>query len=162
MKGRERCHHASVFPPELRDEIFLHELGNVLNGLQGAAERLRCASPDPEFDRWLRAIEHSSRQITRLADAFLGDASRRQASPKASDSHDGIELIEQLKALYPEVKVLVSSMHDEKTYAVRAFYRRNVHSPMFFPGKEGYLLFADRNSNEPQIVGEPGARAGGR
>jgi hypothetical protein len=47
---------------------------------------------------------------------------------------------------------------DEKTYAVRAFYRRNVHSPMFFPGKEGYLLFADLNSNEPQIVGEPGSR----
>jgi outer membrane protein assembly factor BamB len=50
-------------------------------------------------------------------------------------------------------------VHDEKkTFAVRAFYRRNVHSPMFFPGREGYLLFADRNTNEPQIVGEEGAR----
>ena len=29
---------------------------------------------------------------------------------------------------------------------------------MFFPAKEGYLLYADRNDNEPQIVGEPGAR----
>jgi hypothetical protein len=29
---------------------------------------------------------------------------------------------------------------------------------MFFPGEEGYLLFADLNSNEPQIVGEPGWR----
>ena len=47
---------------------------------------------------------------------------------------------------------------DEKTYAVRAFYRRNVHSLMFFPGKEGYLLFADYNTNEPQIVGEAGSR----
>ena len=47
---------------------------------------------------------------------------------------------------------------DERTYALRVFYRRNVHSPMFFPGKEGYLVFADLNSNEPQIVGEPGAR----
>ena len=47
---------------------------------------------------------------------------------------------------------------EEKTYAVRTFYRRNVHSPMFFPGKEGYLLFADENTNEPQIVGEPGWR----
>jgi outer membrane protein assembly factor BamB len=46
----------------------------------------------------------------------------------------------------------------EKTFAVRVFYRRNVHSPMFFPGKEGYLLFADRNGNEPQIVGERGAK----
>ena len=47
---------------------------------------------------------------------------------------------------------------DKKTYAVRVFHRRNVHSPMFFPGKEGYLLFADLNTNEPQIVGEPGWR----
>jgi len=47
---------------------------------------------------------------------------------------------------------------DEKTYAVRVFYRRNVHSLMFFPGKEGYLLFADLNTNEPQIVGEEGSR----
>ena len=47
---------------------------------------------------------------------------------------------------------------DQRTYALRVFYRRNVHSTMFFPGKEGYLLFADLNSNEPQIVGEPGAR----
>ncbi len=47
---------------------------------------------------------------------------------------------------------------DKNTYAVRVFYRRNVHSPMFFPGKEGYLLFADANTTEPQIVGEPGSK----
>jgi len=47
---------------------------------------------------------------------------------------------------------------NEKTYAVRVFYRRNVHSTMFFPGKEGYLLFADFNTTEPQIVGEKGWR----
>ncbi|MHC4585565.1 MAG: outer membrane protein assembly factor BamB family protein [Planctomycetota bacterium] len=47
---------------------------------------------------------------------------------------------------------------DEKTYAVRVFYRRNVHSPMFFPGREGYLLFADFNTTEPQLVGEEGWR----
>jgi len=46
----------------------------------------------------------------------------------------------------------------EATYAVKVFYRRNVHSGFFFPGKEGYLLFADKNSTEPQIVGEEGAR----
>jgi hypothetical protein len=47
---------------------------------------------------------------------------------------------------------------DQTTYAVSVFYRRNVHTTMFFPGREGYLLFADRNGNEPQIVGEPGSR----
>jgi len=29
---------------------------------------------------------------------------------------------------------------------------------MFFPAQEGYLLFADLNTNEPQIVGEQGSR----
>jgi hypothetical protein len=47
---------------------------------------------------------------------------------------------------------------DQKTYAVRVFYRRNVHSPMFFPETEGYMIFADLNTNEPQIVGERGSR----
>jgi hypothetical protein len=47
---------------------------------------------------------------------------------------------------------------DERTYAVHVFYRRNVHSTMFFPEKEGYLLYSDLNTTEPQIVGEPGAR----
>jgi len=47
---------------------------------------------------------------------------------------------------------------DDQTYALRVFYRRNVHSPMFFPGKEGYLLFADKNSTEPQILGDAGSR----
>lgn len=47
---------------------------------------------------------------------------------------------------------------DQNTYAVSVFYRRNVHSTMFFPEKEGYLLFADKNTTEPQIVGEAGAR----
>jgi DNA-binding NarL/FixJ family response regulator len=36
------------------------------------------------------------------------------------EGESGIELIEKIKALYPEVKVLVSSMHDEKTYASRS------------------------------------------
>jgi len=46
---------------------------------------------------------------------------------------------------------------DEKaTYAVKCFTRRNCHSPMFFPGKEGYLLFSDDNDNEPVLVDKEG------
>ena len=47
---------------------------------------------------------------------------------------------------------------ERNTYAVKVFHRRNVHSTMFFPAKEGYLLFADKNTTEPQIVGEEGSR----
>ncbi len=36
------------------------------------------------------------------------------------DGDNGIVLIGQIRALYPEVKTLVSSMHDEKTFAGRA------------------------------------------
>lgn len=49
-------------------------------------------------------------------------------------------------------------MDGHHTFGVKVFYRRNTHSPMFFPGREGYLVFADKNSTEPQIVGEAGAR----
>ena len=45
---------------------------------------------------------------------------------------------------------------DKWTYGVKVFTRRNRHSPMFFPGNEGYLLFADDNSNEPALVDENG------
>ena len=37
------------------------------------------------------------------------------------------------------------------TYGVKVYTRRNVHSPMFFPATEGYLLFADDNDNEPLL-----------
>jgi hypothetical protein len=41
---------------------------------------------------------------------------------------------------------------DATTYGVKCFTRRNRHSPMFFPGTDGYLLFADDNDNEPVLV----------
>jgi len=38
------------------------------------------------------------------------------------------------------------------TYGVKDYTRRNVHSPMFFPATDGYLLFADANDNEPVLT----------
>jgi len=46
----------------------------------------------------------------------------------------------------------------DRTYGVKYFYRRNCHSGMFFPEREGYLLFADSSDSEPQIVGDKDAR----
>ena len=45
---------------------------------------------------------------------------------------------------------------DEQTYGVKAYTRRNVHSPMYFPATDGYLLFADSNDSEPKLVDENG------
>ncbi|MFH1924708.1 MAG: hypothetical protein ABIP48_33065, partial [Planctomycetota bacterium] len=39
----------------------------------------------------------------------------------------------------------------EKTYAVEAYPSRNLQSPLFTPGDTGYLLFADKNENEPVL-----------
>ncbi|NQT14373.1 MAG: PQQ-binding-like beta-propeller repeat protein [Planctomycetes bacterium] len=39
----------------------------------------------------------------------------------------------------------------EKTFAVQAFPSRNLQSPLFTPGEKGYLLFADRNDNQPVL-----------
>ncbi len=41
----------------------------------------------------------------------------------------------------------------DNTYAIKTFWTRNRHSPMFFPAQRGYLLFADANDNEPILVG---------
>ncbi|MCK4276102.1 MAG: PQQ-like beta-propeller repeat protein [Phycisphaerae bacterium] len=40
----------------------------------------------------------------------------------------------------------------ERTYGVQAYPSRNLQSPLFTPGKKGYLLFADENDNEPVLV----------
>ena len=54
-------------------------------------------------------------------------------------------------------KLLVTDANH--TFGIKQFTRRNVHSPMYFPGQDGYLVFADFNTTEPQIVGEPGSKA---
>jgi len=46
---------------------------------------------------------------------------------------------------------------DERTWAVKWFVERNIHSPLFFPETTGYLLFCDRNATRPFLVGDPGA-----
>ena len=43
------------------------------------------------------------------------------------------------------------AVDDKKTYAVQAFPRRNLQSPLFTPDKNGYLLLADDNDNEPVL-----------
>ncbi len=45
---------------------------------------------------------------------------------------------------------------DEQTYALKAYTQRNVHTPMFFPQTTGYLLYADNNTAEPQLLGAEG------
>ncbi len=45
----------------------------------------------------------------------------------------------------------------DQTWATKWFVERNIHSPLFYPETTGYLLFCDKNSTRPFIVGDPGA-----
>jgi outer membrane protein assembly factor BamB len=51
--------------------------------------------------------------------------------------------------------LLVFDRH--RTWAVKWFVERNIHSPLFFPETTGYLLFCDENTTQPFLVGDPGA-----
>ena len=44
-----------------------------------------------------------------------------------------------------------------QTWATKWFVERNIHSPLFYPESTGYLLFCDKNTTRPFIVGDPGA-----
>ncbi|MFC1497417.1 PQQ-binding-like beta-propeller repeat protein [Verrucomicrobiota bacterium] len=44
--------------------------------------------------------------------------------------------------------------NDSFTYAAKGFYHRHSYSPVFTPGEQGYLLFADANDNEPSFLNE--------
>jgi outer membrane protein assembly factor BamB len=46
----------------------------------------------------------------------------------------------------------IIAFDDTTTYAVKYFYRRHQWSPLFIPGEQGYLLFADDNDNEPTFL----------
>jgi len=82
--------------------IVRHGLGELI-ARQGDLEVVGEAADVSEA---LRQIE-TNRPDVAVIDISLG-------------GENGIELIERIKALYPEVKTLVSSMHDEKTFAGRA------------------------------------------
>ena len=45
----------------------------------------------------------------------------------------------------------------ERTWATKWFVERNIHSPLFYPETTGYLLFCDKNTTRPFLVGDPDA-----
>ena len=45
----------------------------------------------------------------------------------------------------------------ENTWATKWFVERNIHSPLFYPETTGYLLFCDKNTTRPFLVGDSDA-----
>jgi outer membrane protein assembly factor BamB len=130
-------------------DVLVAEGGLIYMRQKAMAPQLEEASPDVlsskgEMDVGLHVFSTSS---------LLDDSWYNRAFWMYSKRWPGFQLANQA----PKAGQLLV-VGEEATYALRVFYRRNVHSPMFSPGKEGYLVFADKNTNEPQIVGEEGAR----
>ena len=64
-----------------------------------------------------------------ISDAVIADI--------ALKGQDGIELIKMIRAQYPDLPILVLSMHDELIYAERSF----------FAGANGYIMKHEASEN---------------
>ena len=58
------------------------------------------------------------------------------------DGPDGLELLKTLRTMYPNLPVLVLSMHDESTYAERALRA----------GANGYIMKRPKKSSSPFAI----------
>ena len=97
MKGYKGDIPESGFPVDHNVALLGHELGNVLNGLLGMAELLGDSGLNAEQLRWLKAIEHSGRQMQSLIQTvrFFESESGLGIVPRYNRT-DGIELLEQV------------------------------------------------------------------
>ena len=81
--------------------------------IRNAFRELLEDEPDLEVAGEAESVENSIRQVQDLKpDVMIVDLSLQDAS--------GLELIKQTRALLPEIRIIVVSMHDERLYAERA------------------------------------------
>jgi anti-sigma regulatory factor (Ser/Thr protein kinase) len=74
-----------------------HELGNVLNGLLGMTRLVRSSDLNAEQDRWLKAIEQSGRQLSRLLESLRDAPSESCLLFHPTPAYvDGVDLLEQV------------------------------------------------------------------
>jgi len=97
MKGHENGIPSTELSDDHSMAILGHELRNVLNGLLGMAELLRRSSLTTEQGRWLKAIEHSGRQMESLIRSGPRlSGSSQPAMDLPGGRVDGVEILEQL------------------------------------------------------------------
>jgi hypothetical protein len=85
------------YPFDDRLDLLNHELGNVLAGLTGIAGQLRASGLNMEQQRWLKAIEASTRQLQALVRESGGLVPRQVADRHGPARRvDGIDLLEQV------------------------------------------------------------------
>ena len=154
--------HAAEPPPDLSKDIGDHFAmdGSNIDVLTTDGKHIFCMQE--MFDSELNRIE--TEWNTRYGDRYLGDDHLMATGGILDDS--GFNRIywshwNRWPGFYFSMMAPKSGnllvFDSESTWATKWFVERNIHSPLFYPDTTGYLLFCDKNTTRPFIVGDADA-----
>jgi len=154
--------HVEQAAPDLANDIGEHFAmdGSNIDVLTTDGKHIFCTQE--MFDAELNHIK--TKWNTRYGDRYLGDDHLMATGGMLDDS--GFNRIYWTYGnRWPGFYFLLMApksgnllVFDSKnTWATKWFVERNIHSPLFYPQTTGYLLFCDKNTTRPFLVGDPNA-----
>jgi hypothetical protein len=155
------CHVKQAFPDLSKDigEHFAMDGSNV-DILTTDGKHIFCTQE--MFDAELNPIE--TKWNTRYGDRYLGE-DHLMATGGLLDDTGFNRLFWSYGNRWPGFYFMMMAPKSgnllvfdaEHTWAAKWLVERNIHSPLFYPDTTGYLLFCDKNTTRPFIVGDPDA-----
>jgi outer membrane protein assembly factor BamB len=157
-------HHAHVRQeaPDLSKDIGEHFAmdGSNIDILTTDGEHIFCTQE--MFDAGLKQVE--TQWNTRHGDRYLGE-DHLMATGGILDDSGYNRIFWSYGNRWPGFYFMMMAPRSgnllvfdaEYTWATKWFVERNIHSPLFFPETTGYLLFCDKNTTRPFLVGDPDA-----
>lgn len=158
------AHYAHVMqpPPDLSKDIGEHFAmdGSNIDILTTDGKHIFCMQE--MFDAELNRIE--TKWNTRYGDRYLGE-DHLIATGGVLDDSGYNRIFWSYGNRWPGFYFMLMApksgnllvFDEEHTWAAKWFVERNIHSPLFYPETTGYLLFCDKNTTRPFIVGDPDA-----
>jgi outer membrane protein assembly factor BamB/SAM-dependent methyltransferase len=154
--------HAEQPAPDLKQDIGEHFAmdGSNIDVLTTDGEHIFCMQE--MFDAELNQIETDWN--TRYGDRYLG-GNHLMATGGMLDDSGFNRLFWTYGNRWPGFHFMMMApksgnllvFDEEQTWATKWFVERNIHSPLFYPETTGYLLFCDKNTTQPFIVGDSDA-----
>jgi len=154
--------HAEQPPPDLAKDIGEHFAmnGSNIDVLTSDGKHIFCTQE--MFDADLTHID--SKWNSRHGDRYLGEDHLMATGGLLDDT--GFNRVYwsygnrwpgfYFQLMAPKAGNLL--VFDTKnTWATKWFVERNIHSALFYPETTGYLLFCDKNTTRPFLVGDPDA-----
>ncbi len=154
--------HAVQPAPDLSKDIGDHFAmdGSNIDVLTTDGKNIFCTQE--MFDAQLNQID--TNWNTRYGDRYLGD-DHLMATGGILDDSGFNRIYWSYGNRWPGFHFLMMApksgnllvFDSENTWATKWFVERNIHSPLFYPDTTGYLLFCDKNTARPFIVGDADA-----